>query len=53
MEQRSVCHDKTIGEKSELSWNLLGDLKLGRPNLGFSARLEVYRLMQFQFQRCA
>lgn len=32
------------------SWNLLGDLQLGRPNLGPMARLEVYRLMQFCFR---
>ncbi len=32
------------------SWDLLGDLMLGRPNLGFSTRLEVYRLMQFSFR---
>lgn len=27
------------------SWDLLGDLALGRPNLGPYTRLEVYRLM--------
>ena len=31
----------------KFSWNLIGDLKLGRPNLGPSMRVEVYRLMQF------
>jgi len=31
----------------KFSWNLIGDLKLGRPNLGSSMRVEVYRLMQF------
>lgn len=36
--------------KYEFSWDLLGDLELGRPNLGPSTRLEVYRLMQFCFR---
>jgi uncharacterized protein len=29
------------------SWELLGDLDVGRPNLGRSTRVEIYRLMQF------
>jgi predicted hydrocarbon binding protein len=29
------------------SWDMLGNIALGRPNLGPSTRLEVYRLMQF------
>lgn len=33
--------------KYALSWALLGDIALGRPNLGGTMRLEVYRLMQF------
>jgi len=36
--------------KYEFSWDLLGDLEIGRPNLGDHARLEVYRLMQFCFR---
>lgn len=32
------------------SWNLIGNIDLGRPNLGRTARLEVYRLMQFCFR---
>ncbi len=36
--------------KYEFSWDLLGDLQLGRPNLGPSARLEVYRLMLYSFR---
>lgn len=28
-------------------WELLGDIELGRPNLGRYARLETYRLMQY------
>jgi hypothetical protein len=34
-------------QKYKFSWDLLGDVALGRPNLGPTARLEVYRLMQF------
>lgn len=33
--------------KYEFSWDLLGDLEVGRPNLGNTTRVEVYRLMQF------
>jgi len=29
------------------SWDMLGNIALGRPNLGPATRLEVYRLMQF------
>ncbi len=36
--------------KYKFDWNLLGNIALGRPNLGFSMRLEVYRLMQFCFR---
>ena len=36
--------------KYTFSWDLIGDLDLGRPNLGKSTRLEVYRLMQFCFR---
>jgi uncharacterized protein len=34
----------------QFSWDLLGDIALGRPNLGPTVRLEVYRLMQFTFR---
>ncbi|NJL59548.1 MAG: 4-vinyl reductase [Desulfobacteraceae bacterium] len=34
----------------QFSWELLGDIALGRPNLGHYTRLEVYRLMQFCFR---
>jgi uncharacterized protein len=34
----------------KFSWDLLGDIALGRPNLGPTVRLEVYRLMQFTFR---
>ncbi len=36
--------------KYQFSWDLLGNLDLGRPNLGHTTRLEVYRLMQFCFR---
>jgi hypothetical protein len=36
--------------KYEFSWDLLGDIELGRPNLGQHTRLEVYRLMQYCFR---
>jgi len=38
------------GRKYQFSWDLLGNLDLGRPNLGHTARLEAYRLMQFCFR---
>lgn len=36
--------------KYAFSWDLLGDIQNGRPNLGNSTRLEIYRLMQFSFR---
>jgi len=36
--------------KYEFKWDLLGDVELGRPNLGPSTRIEIYRLMQFAFR---
>ena len=36
--------------KYKFSWDLIGDIKLGRPNLGPTTRIEVYRLMQFVFR---
>jgi len=36
--------------KYEFSWDLLGNIAEGRPNLGPMTRLEVYRLMQFCFR---
>lgn len=36
--------------KYEFHWSLIGDLSEGRPNLGTSTRVEVYRLMQFTFR---
>ena len=36
--------------KCQSSWDILGDLNIGRPNLGPLTRVEVYRLMQFTFR---
>ena len=36
--------------KYSFSWDLIGDIQLGRPNLGPTTRIEVYRLMQFVFR---
>lgn len=36
--------------KYHFSWELLGDIDLGRPHLGPLLRLELYRLMQFTFR---
>jgi uncharacterized protein len=36
--------------KYSFSWELLGNIEKGRPNLGNNARLEVYRLMQYCFR---
>lgn len=40
----------TASRNYEFTWDLLGDLELGRPNLGPTTRLETYRLMQFCFR---
>lgn len=37
-------------QKYKFSWDLIGDIKHGRPNLGNQTRVEVYRLMQFAFR---
>jgi len=39
-----------IDRKYEFSWELLGNITKGRPNLGPNTRIEVYRLMQFTFR---
>lgn len=33
--------------KYRFEWALLGDMELGRPNLGLNTRVEIYRLLQF------
>lgn len=38
------------GRKYAFSWGLLGDIAMGRPNLGPTTRVEMYRLMQFTFR---
>lgn len=45
MEQKSVNVSDT--RKYAFNWERLGDLALGRPNLGPSTRVEAYRLFQF------
>ena len=39
-----------MDRRYEFHWGLLGDLELGRPNLGNIMRVENYRLMQFTFR---
>lgn len=39
-----------MDRKYQFSWDLLGDIELGRPNLGGTTRLEMYRLLQFTFR---
>jgi len=39
-----------LERKYAFSWDLLGDIRAGRPNLGNVTRVEVYRLMQFTFR---
>ena len=34
-------------EESKFEWSMLGNIKEGRPNLGGTTSVEVYRLMQF------
>ncbi len=36
--------------KYRFFWNLLGNVEMGRPNLGQYARIEMYRLMQYSFR---
>ncbi len=38
------------GRKYQFSWELLGDIEVGRPNLGPNTHLSIYRLMQFTFR---
>lgn len=34
-------------DESQFTWNMLGDIEAGRPNLGPTMHLAVYRLMQY------
>ena len=40
----------TNDRKYKFSWDLLGDIQAGRPHLGNTTRVEVYRLLQFAFR---
>ncbi|QWR77957.1 V4R domain-containing protein [Candidatus Magnetomonas plexicatena] len=40
----------TNDRKYKFSWELLGDIAAGRPNLGNKTSLEVYRLLLFTFR---
>ena len=37
-------------EESRFTWNMLGDVEEGRPNLGPMLHVSVYRLMQYTFR---
>lgn len=39
-----------MARKYKFSWELLGDVEEGRPNLGPMVRMEIYRLMEFCFR---
>lgn len=39
-----------LQRKYKFNWDLIGNLEMGRPNLGNTTRVEVYRLMQFAFR---
>lgn len=39
--------------KYEFSWDLIGDLEEGRPNLGENVNIVLYRLMQYTFRDVA
>ncbi|MBF0567995.1 MAG: 4-vinyl reductase [Nitrospirae bacterium] len=41
---------ENTNRRYKFNWELLGDLEVGRPNLGHQMRVEVYRLMQFSFR---
>ena len=39
--------------KYEFSWDIIGDLDLGRPNLGPNVNIVLYRLLQYTFRDVA
>ena len=42
---------KTMAKRTyEFNWDIIGDLKAGRPNLGDQINLLLYRLMQYTFR---
>lgn len=44
---------KVDSEEFRFEWSHLGDIKLGRPNLGASTTVAMYRLMQFTIRDAA
>ena len=46
----STSQATSAQRKYSFFWGLLGNLDEGRPNLGSTTRVEVYRLMQFCFR---
>jgi len=46
-DRREPVMFKEERKESKFSWSMLGDVKEGRPNLGDSVKVDVYRLMQF------
>ena len=48
MSAAMMAKDNT--RKYRCSWDLLGNVELGRPNPGQRTRLEIYRLMWFSFR---
>lgn len=48
--QYNMDENSSGGRKYPFSWELLGDIEAGRPNLGANTHLSVYRLMQFTFR---
>jgi hypothetical protein len=47
---RILRRSNPVDRKYKFSWDHLGDIAKGRPNLGFQTRLEVYRLAQFSLR---
>lgn len=41
---------KETGSGYDFSWHDLGDLQLGRPNLGLMVPVQVYRLLEYTFR---
>lgn len=48
--QYNMDEHSSGGRIYPFSWELLGDIEAGRPNLGVNTHLSVYRLMQFTFR---
>ncbi|MCL2639525.1 MAG: hypothetical protein FWD53_01640 [Phycisphaerales bacterium] len=42
-----------VNRSYEFSWDLIGDLQSGRPNMGVQVNLALYRLMQYTFHEVA